>query len=169
MQARHVVRAEKRWNPAYVLLAGAILLLASVFMPWLEIDTRVGITQSMTVTNGLGFHGGLLLPLALAAAASGYLFLKRRVGLAIRVAMLMLAAAIALVILLGSGEMNLRLSNATHTFGPDLLAQSGLKLGAYLSAVGAVAMALGAVFCLGYQPGLVNSSRQLWLQKHDMV
>jgi hypothetical protein len=107
--------------------------------------------------------------LAAAVAVTAYLFLKQRVGLALRVTLLVLTVAIGWVIAIGSTEMNARFSNASHAFGPGLLSQSGLKLGAYTSVVAALSIALGALLGLGYQPGLVEPSVQLWPQKHDMV
>ena len=162
-------RIQRRRNPGYILLAGSLLLVVSIFLPWLEIDTTVGTARSRTVINGFGFHGLLLLPLAAGVAVTAYLFLKQRVGLALRVTLLVLTVAIGWVIAIGSTEMNARLSNASHTFGPGLLGQSGLKLGAYTSAVAVLSIALGALLGLGYQPGIDEPRVQLWPQKHDMV
>jgi hypothetical protein len=162
-------RIQSRRNPGYILLAGSVLLVVSIFLPWLEIDTSVGTARSTTVIGGFGFHGLVLLPLAAAVAVTAYLFLKQRVGLALRVTLLVLTVAIGWVIAIGSTEMNARFSNASHAFGPGLLGHSGLKLGAYTSVVAALSIALGALLGLGYQPGLVEPSVQLWPRKHDMV
>jgi hypothetical protein len=107
--------------------------------------------------------------LTVATAASAYLCLRWGGGLGLRLVMLGLSVGIAAVILQGNTEMNARLSNADHTFGSALVSDSGLKPGAYLAAVAALAITLGSVATLGYQGGLVESTRRLWPSKHDSV
>jgi hypothetical protein len=137
-------------------------------MPWLEIDTMVGNSQSATISNGLAYHGALLVSLTLAIAASAFIFLKWP-GIGLRLVMLGLSAGIDLVIVLGYVQMDISLGNASHYFGPGLLSDSGLKPGAYLTAVAALAVTLGSVSALGYQRGVVESTRPLWPSKHDSI
>lgn len=158
-----------RWHPTVSVFIGAFLLLPSIFLPWLEIDTRVGNSHEAAISNGLAYHGALLVPLTVAIAATAGLFLKWGSGLGLRLVMLGLSLGLNVVILLGNTEMSRTLSYADHTFGPDLLSESGLRLGAYLTAVAALAITLGSVSALGYQPGFVESMRHLWPSKHDGV
>jgi hypothetical protein len=170
MQARHAsAQIANRWHPSLILLGGAFLLLPSIFLPWLEIDTKVGNSQSATITYGLAYYGTLLVPLTVAIAASACLFLKWGAGLGLRLLMLGLSVGIDLLTLLGYVQMNVTLSNAAHTFGPGLLSESGFGPGVYLAAVAALAITLGSVSALGYQRGAVESTPHLWPSKHDGV